>query len=260
MSEKTKKINPWLYVILLTVILLFATSSIDLSYSTDDWLLKILASLFVPAAELANTSSEAALEHILSGNEFPSAMVNISILFSMAGMLMLLFLVPWMLVTGSNNDPETGEPVKSKRWFVATPVIITATIIAVGIGIITTFYYIHDKEEFTKGYERSMMQQQAVDLALNAASVVFIPHEAGGGDGLFTNFPGKENGEVRNIRLDDLDRFDPESHFPTEIDAVADSAIVITVQNHKGDKKRTGDVTPYGDKLFQSVFRIVPVE
>lgn len=251
MSEKTKPINPWYFAGLLTVILTVGVGfRIDSVYRPDDWLIKIVTSLFIPAADFLSLSVSTALEQ-LRGDKITPLMVNISILFVMAGMFFLLFIAPWMLVTGSKNDPETGKPVKSKRWYAATPVILTAIIMALMAGIVTTFTFVINKSAIADGHERDTMRQELMNVSLNAASVVFLPQENGGGDGLFTGFTGDVNGEVRDIRLDDLDRYDPDSEYLFRIEAIIDSILIMKIENRDGNEQFTADVSPYDDPVFR---------
>lgn len=252
MSEKTKNINPWIFVVLLTIIIYMITGlRIGLDYAPNDWLMKTLGALFLPAVEMTNTATLAAIK-IFGGESLPSATINRSILMSLAGMAVILFVVPWMMVTGSRNDPETGDPVKSIRWFAAVPVVITAIIIGVGVSFVSTAVYYNSKASIDAGYERDMMRHELMNLSMNAASIVFLPQAAGGGEGLFTGFADEENGDVRNIRLSDLNRYSDELPFHFEIErSVSDSMIVIAVENESQSKRYRSEVTPYDESLFR---------
>lgn len=153
---------------------------------------------------------------------------NSALLLGLTGIAIIFVIAPTLILFGYKKA-ETSDPAfRHAAWHLGTGIVL----VAVGFGLYSSITLSSSKSNLTEATERQHtldeLQFTLMDLYFDAATEVILPHEKGGGDGQFTNFLS-DDGSSRNIQLNDLNRYHPDSPFEFVMsEDISDSTITIT--------------------------------
>lgn len=151
-----------------------------------------------------------------------------ALIFGLTGIAIIFVVAPTLLLIGYKKGEDINSRFRPAIWHIGTGIVL----VAVGYGIYSSINWSASKKNLIDSTERQhamdQLQFELIDLYYNASAEVILPHEKGGGNGQFTNFIS-EDGATRDIQLNDLDRYNPDSRFEFKISQnVSDSTITIT--------------------------------
>lgn len=153
---------------------------------------------------------------------------NLALMSGLAGVTVIFVLAPAFMVFGYKKSEHSEKLLYPATWYLGTGIVIAAF----GIGFYSSVSWVNSNEAISEYADQQhtsdQLQFELIDLYFDAAVQAILPHEKGGGNGSFTNFRA-EDGTTRNIRLSDLNRYNPDSPFEFVVsDAITDSTITIT--------------------------------
>lgn len=234
MNEKTKNILNWTIALVIVGGVLFL---ILFPQSNEPATLTLQKTGYVvtnPSMILLEYTTRNAISQF--GGDMSMEGFNLALLLGATGIVVILILAPSLMVFGLKRSEHSSESLRPVTWHIGTGILLSA----MGIGFYSAITFSisnnHMYEEATRQHAIDQMQFELMDLYFDAASRAILPHDKGGGNGSFTNFRA-EDGSTRNIRLTDLERYNPDSRFEFVIsDAITDSTITITaVSDFKGN-------------------------
>lgn len=151
-----------------------------------------------------------------------------AMLLGLMGVAVIFVLAPTLMVFGYKHSEKSEGSLRPITWHIGTGIVLAA----VSFGLYSSFNWAiaNDKMSEHAHWQHSLDQLrfELIDLSFDASVKALLPHEKGGGNGSFTNFMA-EDGSTRKIKLDDLDRYNPDSTFEFVLqEGISDSSITIT--------------------------------
>lgn len=151
-----------------------------------------------------------------------------AVLLGLAGIAIIFVIAPTLILFGYKKTDTSDRTFRPAAWHFGTGIVL----VAVGFGLYSSISFSSSKDNLTEASERhnalDQLQFELIDFYFDASAKAILPQEKGGGDGQFTNFIA-DDGSRRNIQLDDLDRYNPDSPFDFVIsEDISDSTISIT--------------------------------
>ncbi len=265
MKEKIKPALPWIIVVLLGVVITglnyLITYQFDLGISRS--ILSLWAAGAIPSTELLQFSVRLAIEQF-GGGEFTAVEYFTSGAISAAGLLLLMIIAPYLFIKGYQKIETTGSEYRPVSWYIGATILVIGMTLSLSHLTSGFFANVHNNRLIEASRSQDQLRGQLMDLAFDAAGVMILPHEYGGGAGSFNNLPA-ENGGTRSITLQDLPSYTDGGRFEFLIDGeISDSSFTVTGYIKEGpdlspseaelnlsERRFNVDITPYEEQLFR---------
>lgn len=230
MNDSTKPFLPWLIVVLLVVIFLLIiymiTSYLQTGYARQ--LQSVLYSLgAIPVFELFTFSILDSISRF-GGTEATLAETARPLAISAGGLILMMVLAPWWLTRSAERSEQEGPQKRGVTWYAGAALILCGITVSAYQGVRFTM----TATEIERGIEANRtvdeLRNQLITLAYDAAELMLLPAELGGGEGSFLTLPGPD-GEPRAIELGDLPSYGDIDRFRISIDGeITDHTLRLT--------------------------------
>lgn len=269
MKEKIKSWLPWINVILIVVIFV-ATCMVLINFRGslfNRWGHALSLIGAVPSAELLGFEVNQAIMHFGGGESSFNKFVN-SFLISSSWFILLMVIAPFLLVKGYNRMNKGGQN-HGITWYAGAFLMILAVSTTMVAAVTGTTSGITVKQSAAASRDSDLLRTSLMGLAFDAAGVMVLPPEFGGGDGSFINF-SPDGEDTRSITLEDLKSYSKSSNYRYVIhDEVSDSSITIigvsdydgsnhefiNADGRQGKSQQAVKVTPLEQEVFKMVRR-----
>jgi hypothetical protein len=264
MFDKIKDLNPWIIAIILAigveVLITLVMSVFDLKtrqFMGGLGFVHALPALKISGYEIAQSIGT------FRGDIVDSRAFTETALTTGFSLFIILILGPFLLLKGYIKAERSGQSKKRGwTWYMGAVLIIMVLIPVFFSSTLGTVVHLDAKKSSEKNREKEELQKQAMNLALDASYLLFVPKEEGGGDGSFRTFGNASN----SIVLEDLDSFEKDSKYKFELyGEVKDSVITIVgtsmmpgrdenfenITGEIGNQQVSVTVTPYGKNIFK---------
>lgn len=262
MNERTKSILNWAAALIIAVGVLLLILFPKFYEPTSLAVQKSGYVITNPSMILLEYTTRNAISQF--GGDMSMRGFNSALLFGLMGIAITIVLTPSLMVFGLKKSEHSSGPFHPVTWHLSTGIILAA----ISMGIYSSITWTVSNEQIYKHADRqqalNQLRFELMDLSFDASVEAILPHDKGGGEGSFKNFIS-DDGSARNMRLSDLDRYNPNSNFDFVIkDSVTDSSLtIIGVTDYEGENPdlrnadgRTGrvqlsvTVNPYTDPLI----------
>lgn len=230
MNEKTKTILNWAIAIVIagtiSLLILLPETPDPTTESIGKTVQKVGFALTDPSLILTQFSTVNAISQF--GGDISTEGFSSALLFGLAGIVILFIIAPTLILFGYKKAEKATQKLRPLAWHLGTGIILAA----IGFGLYSSYSWTTAKDLITESVqqqrEMDKLRLELMDLSFDASVQAVLPQEKGGGSGSFTNFMA-DDGSSRNIRLSDLDRYNPNAEFDFVIsENITDSTITIT--------------------------------
>jgi NADH:ubiquinone oxidoreductase subunit 6 (subunit J) len=234
MSDKTKQYKwlPWAVAAGGAIVLIFLGI-----YVVSNWM--------SPSQLITPWESARAVDSIRAINEFSSGVTDTGTYWdkripALISLIVLFIIGPslWVFSELRNQSKEDSENElkKGSVWYIGVMIVIAGLLYAVPVTIIKGVVFQNTWESAAKNENADELRRQLSTLAFDAYEKYYLPHDLGGGAKSFQSIPG-DDGNLRNIRLADLENYNSETKnyymlAPLESDSVIK---IYGVGNKQGD-------------------------
>ena len=225
MKLPTRRINEWLILILLFFIIAFGVPY-TLSEVFDIRPTSYNAVTPIPTVNIVGLATNDAINQF-SGKPIVGFGLSKDTIFILTGVLLNLFLGPWLWYLGFKKAQTSGHQAKPWSWYVGGIICLSSLVI---IPSTVLSIYVHEKTWVSamESREKDQQRQEAFDVSFALAQYHLL---------------------TENITEDfDLDELDlPKLSFEYEIVSVTGDSLVVlkaTSPNYDG-MSLTVDITPY---------------
>lgn len=234
MNERTKTILNWVVALFVTGGVLLLILFPEAFGAVSPTIQKVGYMLADPSMILIEYSTRNAISQF--GGEVGMEGFSSALILGLTGVAIIFVIAPTLIVFGYKKSETVNSKLRPAAWHLGMGIVL----IAIGYGLYSSINWSSNKKNLIEATERQhamdQLQFELMDLYFDASAKAILPHEKGGGNGNFTTFITDE-GSTRNIRLNDLDRYNPNSEFEFVIsDNITDSTITITgVSEYEGN-------------------------
>ncbi|MEX0647310.1 MAG: hypothetical protein WEA56_00270 [Balneolaceae bacterium] len=255
MKEKIKLFLPWINVILVTGILIsLAILAANAGGSfINRWVLGLSTMGAVPSASLLDYSVMRAIARF-GGNELSSPEFLTAFLTAGTGLVLLVIIAPFLMARGYEKMEKDGGQHRGLAWYTGSCLLV----LAISTSVFATVASVQLGKNINKSAAESrssdLLRAELMGLAFDAAGLMVLPQDFGGGHGSFTNFSSEEN-HPRNITLNDLDSYreDSEFHFSLHDNVTDSSIIIVGISGY--ETEQAVEVTPHDEEIFKVMRR-----